>query len=542
MAPPPALIRVVSGAHPMVAAARVAEHRDMTSQTPAEGGLPPTGTTPPPATGFFNQLRGIGLYRSDERWVGGVAGGIAARFGLDPLLVRGIFLATLLLGGFGLVLYALAWALLPEERDGRIHMEGLTLGHPDVALFGALLMFIAGLSRVAWWPFGMPGWIQGLFWLGATILVIVLVATMLQHRRPPAPRPAPVPYAGGSYGPAPQAGPYAGQPRPYTGPAPYAAPGAYGAPPSGGPGPRPGGAPYGPGLASSQASSYGSSYGGPAPAPGSGPTTPAAAAGTAARTSAPVPPPPTWSAPPAPAPVPYRAAPAPAPVRPPAPPRPRRRGPGATLVGISVALSLFVIAGLLIAQRAGYTDRTTAGTAAALIVIIFGVAIIVAGLMGRRSGVLTLLAILTAVVAFPIAVTTRDGLNPWIVDRNGVHVETTQGTTTFTDRATAANGYRMGFGNATLDLTQVPLQAGNQLTVPIDVSAGNLVVVVPQGSATGAQIDLGAGQVTWRVGGDDTSVNGVGRHGNLGVPAGQADLLLQIHVGAGNVTVLEGSR
>lgn len=493
----------------------------MTSQTPAGGGpVPPAGATPPtgdrpwPTTGFFQQLRGIGLYRSDERWIGGVAGGVAARFGLDPLLVRGIFLATLLLGGFGLVLYAVAWALLPEERDGRIHMEGLTLGHPDIALLGALLMFVTGFGWGAWgrWPFLVPGWIQGLFWLGATILVIVLVSTMLQHRRPPAPRPG-----------APYGAPYTAPTRPYAGPsAPYAAPapGGPGYAPTAGPGPSgPGSSPYG---------------------------VPPAAGTTGPRASAPVPPTPMWSAPPAPAPAPYRYAPAPPPApvmtKPPRPPRPRRQGPGATTVGISVALSLFVIAGALIAQRGGWLDRSTAGTAAALIVVIFGVAIIVSGLRGRRGGVLGLLAIVAAIAALPIAVTARDGVHPWIVDNNGVHVTTTQGTTTVTDRATAADGFRVGFGDATLDLTVVPLRSGDLLTVPIDVSAGNLVVRVPQGAAVAADTTIGAGQVTWRVGGDSTSTSGLGRTDTFGVPADQATLLLQIHVGAGNVTVEEGSR
>lgn len=498
----------------------------MTSQTPAGGPVPPAGATPPagdkpyPATGFFSQLRGIGLYRSDERWVGGVAGGVAARFGLDPLLVRGIFLATMLLGGFGLVVYAVAWALLPEERDGRIHMEGLTLGHPDIALLGALLMFVTGASWGAWgWPFMVPGWIQGLFWLGATILVVVLVATMLQRRRPPAPRPA------GPFGYGPNPAPYTAPARPYTGPsAPYA--GAYGGAPYGA------AAPYSPGPASSYA-----------PPTGPGPAAPAAAA--APRVASPVPPASTWSAPP-PAPAPYRyaAAPPPAPVatQPPRPPRPRRQGPGATTVGVSVALSLFVVAGALIAERGGWVDRSTAGTAAALIVLIFGVAIIVSGLRGRRGGVLGLLAILAAVVALPLAVGSRDGLNPWIVDNNGVHVTTTQGTTTITDRATAADGFRMGFGDATVDLTAVPLLTGDRLTVPIDVSAGNLVIRVPRGAQVAAQTNIGAGQVTWHVAGDDSSTSGVGRRDSLGVPADQATLLLQIRIGAGDVTVEEGSR
>ena len=88
----------------------------------------------------------------------------------------------------------------------------------------------------------------------------------------------------------------------------------------------------------------------------------------------------------------------------------------------------------------------------------------------------------------------------------------------------------------------MPLQAGDRLTVPIDVSAGNLVVRVPRGAQVAAQADIGAGQVTWQVGGDNTSTSGVGRRDSFGVPADQATLLLQIHVGAGNVTVEEGSR
>ena len=498
----------------------------MTTQTPADDGpVPPTGTTPPPGTaaspaaGFFTQLRGIGLYRSEERWIGGVAGGLAARFGLDPLLVRGIFLVTLLLGGFGLVLYALAWALLPEERDGRIHLEGLTLGHPDIALLGALLLFVGGVGRGAWndWPFVVPGWIQGMFWLGATILVIVLVTQMLQHRRPPVVRPAPAPFAGAPYGGG----------SPYGGGAPYTGPAA----PSGPTGPL-----GGPAVATA-------SYGGPVPA--YGPTSPAGTGPATPRVSAPVPPASTWTPPPAPgpAPMPYRYAPAPAPSpAPPRPPRPPRRGPGAAITGITVALSLFVVAGALIAQRTGWHDQATAGTAAALIVVVFGVAIIVSGLRGRRSGVLGFLAIVAMIAALPIAVTTRDGLNPWIVDRNGVHVTTSQGTTTVTDRSSAADGYDMAFGDSTLDLTRVPIDPEERLTVPVDLSAGNLVILVPKDADVAAQADIGAGQVTWKVDGDNVSASGFGRRDDFGVPADEADLLLTIDVGAGNVTIEEGTR
>jgi len=62
--------------------------------------------------------------RTNERWIAGVAGGVAHRFDLDPTLVRCVWVVLSLFAGVGLVLYGLAWALLPEESDGRIHLEG----------------------------------------------------------------------------------------------------------------------------------------------------------------------------------------------------------------------------------------------------------------------------------------------------------------------------------------------------------------------------------------------------------------------------------
>jgi phage shock protein PspC (stress-responsive transcriptional regulator) len=501
----------------MVRRPAVAQDRAMTTQTPAgDGPVPPGGPGPgaPGATahpnGFFQQIRRTGLYRSEERWIGGVAGGLAARFGLDPLLMRGLFLVTLLLGGFGLVIYALGWAFLPEERDGRIHLEGLVLGHPDIALLGALGLFIAGVGRGAWndWPLRVPDWLQGMFWAGAAVLVVVLVVTLLSPHRRQQPRPYPGPGAAPTppFSPVPPASPVTPPAAPFTGPA-------------GRGGPAASAAAWTPPPASPAAAS------------------PAAASPAAAWTSTePRATQPVYSA------QPYRYAPAPVPPPRPKPPRPPRYGPGATTVGVTIALALFVIAGVLIADRVGWLDRPTLATAAAAIVLIFGVAIIVAGLRGRTSGVLGFLAVVAMLVATPIAVTANSDTNPWIVDSNGIHVTTTEGTTTITDRTTASDGYTMGFGNATLDLTRVPLSSRDRLTVPVDVSAGNLVVVVPEGAAVAARADVAAGQVTWRVGGDYASASGVGRRDDFGVPADEAALWLQIHVGAGNVTIEEGTR
>ncbi len=56
-------------------------------------------------------------YRSmDDRYLGGVAAGLAAHLGVDVVLVRAIFVITALLGGFGAVLYAALWLFLPAGR------------------------------------------------------------------------------------------------------------------------------------------------------------------------------------------------------------------------------------------------------------------------------------------------------------------------------------------------------------------------------------------------------------------------------------------
>lgn len=65
-------------------------------------------------------VRSWGVTRSEQSWVSGTLGGVAARYGLDPLLVRGVFAAACLLSaGLALLAYAVAWTVLPGP-DGRV--------------------------------------------------------------------------------------------------------------------------------------------------------------------------------------------------------------------------------------------------------------------------------------------------------------------------------------------------------------------------------------------------------------------------------------
>ncbi|WP_139123164.1 PspC domain-containing protein, partial [Cellulosimicrobium cellulans] len=192
---------------------------------PASAGTPPhapspdAGRRPSSTDGFFDAVRRTGVTRADDRWIGGVASGVAERFGVDPLIVRGILFVTFFLSGAGLVLYGAAWALLPERRDGRIHLQEAFRGNFDVAMLGAIAMVVVGLSWGggwwSWWDYMGLGWLNGLFWVAAVVTVAIVAVSVLNRRGPRPGAPAP-------------GGPQAWTGAPYAGPAP--APDAAGTP------------------------------------------------------------------------------------------------------------------------------------------------------------------------------------------------------------------------------------------------------------------------------------------------------------------------
>jgi phage shock protein C len=51
----------------------------------------------------------------NDRLLGGVAGGLAAYLGIDPLIIRIAFIALTVLNGFGMILYLALWVLVPNE-------------------------------------------------------------------------------------------------------------------------------------------------------------------------------------------------------------------------------------------------------------------------------------------------------------------------------------------------------------------------------------------------------------------------------------------
>lgn len=70
----------------------------------------------------FDAIRGIPFRRGPQRILGGIAGGLASRFGVNVWLVRVLILVLFLLPVFSWLLYALVWLLTPW-RDNSIPLE-----------------------------------------------------------------------------------------------------------------------------------------------------------------------------------------------------------------------------------------------------------------------------------------------------------------------------------------------------------------------------------------------------------------------------------
>lgn len=149
----------------------------------------PNGTTDPgaqyqqrpPRNSFFDAVRGSGWYRAQDRAIGGVCSGIAAHQGWDLSLVRVLMVVATFCMPVVAIAYGLAWLLLPEAADGRIHLEETLEGRFDIAVIGGVFMILAGLSS-SLSAVGIIGGL-GLGWIqllalaaGITAVVVVLVS------------------------------------------------------------------------------------------------------------------------------------------------------------------------------------------------------------------------------------------------------------------------------------------------------------------------------------------------------------------------------
>ncbi|MGN6403231.1 PspC domain-containing protein [Sinomonas sp.] len=370
---------------------------------------------------FFAWVRGLGIVRGSDRWAGGVASGLAHRWRIDPILVRGLFIVVGLFPGIGVLAYGILWMILPEP-DGRIHLQDAVHGRWTSGMTGALVTIIVGLggAPIVW--FGDARWtapIWILLWVGVAFLVVYGITSSRRVHR--------------------------------AGPASFA-----GAPPDA---QSPLGAPY---LYEQSAP----------PSDQSAPEQPAfppAEPSSGPRASYGYTPPQ----------VPPR-------VQPPQPVRQHRQSVTGSYVAVVMGLAVFIPGVLLGLQISGFAviDPST-GVLWALAAGIIALGIIVAGINGRTSGVLSLFAVLALAggiitqPAYDISRTPRS-----VTSSPSTVQEATQGYT-----ITAASGL--------LDLRALdnagPLSSDS--VVPVDATMSQVRIEIPKGVPVRVQADVTMGNV-----------------------------------------------
>ncbi len=121
------------------------------------------------------------LYRSRrDRMLAGVCGGIAEYLEIDPILVRLVFLA-LLFSGVGVLLYLVAWILIPEEPLDREAPPSRETDEEHLHRVrrntGILLIVVGALLLIGEF---FPAWDIFRLWP----LLLILLGIYLLQRRP----------------------------------------------------------------------------------------------------------------------------------------------------------------------------------------------------------------------------------------------------------------------------------------------------------------------------------------------------------------------
>ncbi|GAB3880802.1 PspC domain-containing protein [Terrabacter terrigena] len=230
--------------------------------------------------------------------------------------------------------------------------------------------------------------------------------------------------------------------------------------------------------------------------------------------------------------------------RPPAPTPVRYRTPSIGFAGGLLVLGLAITTGVvlsLVADGAGWPGNHVAiGIASG--VGMLGIAIVVAGIAGRRSG-LGFFAVV-GVIAAALTTAAPAGLDyPWQVGDRSYAVTS----------LTPAPTYELGLGDLKVDLTKADYKAAGTDTVTATVGAGQVTVVVPKDVPVtiNARARAGALRATGSNEGDfsyesaDPGLHAGGisweRTVHYGPKTGADEIVVDAEVGLGEIRILSGS-
>jgi len=454
-------------------------------------GAPPA-SDPPPATSPAGGGAGLRppLRRSrDHRVVAGVCGGLGEYFGIDPVLFRVVVVVLALFGGWGLLLYVLAWVLIPEapmpgepapgsrqRSRGNWWIVGVVV--LMLVVLPWLVAVVASVMRQLWWrasggyadvsmPMSMP-W--HLFWPGPSSLLLLVGAGAVIWwliRRGDAP-----------HGPDSRSVPSA--------PAPMGTLVPDGT------------------VTTTLTTGYPTAVESTVyPAPGE--AQPTVAFAPAAQ----------WTEP-----VPVALT--------PTPPPPKR--PRSVLGPLTVSVAALVAGVLLALDTAGRRSIPVSVVLATTLAVV-ALGLLVGAWVGRSRGLIVLGIVLSLVTAAVAALPSIDvsggvGYRRWDV-RTAM-------------MAAQQSPYRLGIGNAKLDVEKLAT-VGTTVPVAASVGVGSLIVYVPTNADLRVTTHVGLGAVQWQGWANSTQSSGhdLNRTFTIDRPRTTTEIVLDLSVDVGQITVIQ---
>ncbi len=118
---------------------------------------------------------------TSDRMIGGVCGGIGRRYGIDPVVLRVVFVVGILVSGVGLLVYLALWLLLPTDQD----TSSNALTRSVVPLVVGVLLGVGAVAALLGW-FGQLGGLAGVV-VGAFLVGMAVWLYQRRDRWPVAP-------------------------------------------------------------------------------------------------------------------------------------------------------------------------------------------------------------------------------------------------------------------------------------------------------------------------------------------------------------------
>jgi hypothetical protein len=449
-----------------------------------------------------------------------VAAAFARRIGWDPMLVRGLFVVGAVFSGLGLVLYGLGWLVLPDQADGRIHLEELIRGRVTAGFWGGAVFGFLGMTVALGYLSGFRAF-GFLLLVGALAVGIVLIAYAASRTAPPA-GPSPYPPTGPS--PYPPADPSASAPHP-------AAPQTSVAdathqeiillsphdpdPPTS----APLGSPAAPPTTAAPESLTDAPTAAPLTSPAETPAAQPLAAPADAHAAQPLAPPAVVppSIPPGGASVASPAAGWPA-----APVHAVRRASGGPIALALSGILMLALAGQLALLRftewGEWISSPTAFVFGAMLTLT-GSGMMLLGLLGRRFGGFLALGLTMSLLAVPLSLVTvtQSAWHNGPSQYSAVLIGDDHAAPTNSDEAAA--GFHLAVGSLSVDLTNDAIAADRDVVVDVSLQIGRAQLLVPAATPVIVNARLEAGDISlgtsymnsWRaLGGDGGGATGIG--------------------------------